>query len=343
MAGKRTKYSHINVSGFHYDLYQRDDNIFDYMPIWELNNNLVIEDPSSTLVKDKTKKSESSPDTKIVWLSDELVLSFYGASSKIRIVTDHIIVLIVPIICWFYSWHIPLLLYSLIFTELIFGDEEQESDMITWRKEDWMYETNQDLYNYHFYEQFFKTSEFDLKGNTILGYGEKWGVMPSRYSANIDYWFDINMETIMLIQETCPEILNLEEVLDDANSELGTLYSPNQQRYSDNNNKLELMIKSRTVSENVSYKEQDLKYSLYNFYDMIYHMEKNTYRRKGKASNIKIINVLTDRFKINLNSILYTDGVRDFEWSTYFCFLEDNKLKKSKKKSKKKKNAFDTN
>jgi hypothetical protein len=66
MAGKRTKYSHINVSGFHYDLYQRDDNIFDYMPIWELNNNLVIEDPSSTLVKDKTKKSESSPDTKIV-------------------------------------------------------------------------------------------------------------------------------------------------------------------------------------------------------------------------------------------------------------------------------------
>lgn len=333
MNDKKKKYKHIQAEGFKYDYYQDDDHIFDYMPIWELNNKLIFSDPAIIITQDVAddpnkpeKKPKSGEDTRVTWLVDELLLSSFGASSALRLITDHLIVLFLPILFWHFSLHIPLVLYIVNYCEILFADEEQEADMLKFRKDDWIYEGELDLRDYHMYNAMYDFTRFDLRGNTIIGYGEPWGVQPTEYSASMDYWFDTNKDTIMLIQEISGLLVDMEEVFDDANSEMSTLYSPDQERYSKNTDELAENLSWNKACSKVSFKGQDINYSYYNFYDLIYHIEKDSYNKKGKALNKKIVDVITDRFKWNLKSILYTDGVRDYDYLLILRFLKTTVL-----------------
>jgi hypothetical protein len=153
------------------------------------------------------------------------------------------------------------------------------------------------------------------------------------------------MDNIISLQDTCPEIMSMKEFFINDRTGLDTCYTPQQERYAEVNDTMTYIVNEKilpSIPENDN-KSKDLHYSFYNFDDMINNIENNKYLNKNV--NTKIVNLFNKRFKYNLNAILFSDGIRDYELESYEIFIKDFILKKDKgsikdkekKKEKKKK------
>lgn len=133
--------------------------------------------------------------------------------------------------------------------------------------------------------------------------------MPTSYSASIDYWFDTNMKTILLIQDMDYDTgYDMGEIFSDANSESKEFYSDKQKEYSDITDNIKAIYDSPIFNES-----EDIKYSFYNFNELILNTEKDTYCKIGEPLDKKFINVFNDRFRFKFIYIMCITGVRDFE------------------------------
>jgi hypothetical protein len=90
-----------------------------------------MEDPAAIV----EPKIPNTSDERMTWLKDELELSYYGPNNKFRIVKDHIMVFLIPIILYFLSLNMLAYLYIIMVCEILFADTEQDGDYITFRKE----------------------------------------------------------------------------------------------------------------------------------------------------------------------------------------------------------------
>jgi hypothetical protein len=128
----KKNFKNIPNSGFDFTIYDDDRHVFDYIPTYELNNDLIMEDPYAVVIPEASDQFDDRNDL----LIDELVLSAYGPNGKVKFVLDHVLVTTFAFILLFFSLHVLLLFYTMVFFELILADEEQEADLITFNPEE---------------------------------------------------------------------------------------------------------------------------------------------------------------------------------------------------------------